>query len=312
MKARLGEALDAGAIGMSTGLFYQPAAAAPPEEVEALAALLAPAGAIYTTHMRDEADRVLDSLDETFAVGRRTGTPVVVSHHKCVGRDNFGRTSETLPKLEAAMRELKVGLDAYPYHASSTVLRPAMVEFSEKVLVTWSVPHPEVAGRDLADIAAEWSLSTVAAAERLQPAGAIYFSMNEADVRRVLAFPHTMIGSDGLPHDTHPHPRLWGSFPRVLGHYAREVGLFTLEEAVRKMTSLSAAQFGLKGRGRLEPGCAADLVVFDPDTVIDRATFEKPAVPSEGILMTLVAGTPVWQGGRSTGARPGRALRRGR
>jgi N-acyl-D-amino-acid deacylase len=135
--------------------------------------------------------------------------------------------------------------------------------------------------------------------------------MDEADLQRILAFPSAMIGSDGLPHDAHPHPRLWGTFPRVLGRYAREVGLFPLEEAVRKMTSLPAAEFGLKNRGRLAPGLAADLVVFDPATVIDRATFERPTEAAAGIEMVLVGGTPVWRDGRATGALPGRALRRG-
>ncbi|MBX6367530.1 MAG: D-aminoacylase [Rhodospirillales bacterium] len=310
MKTKLGEALDAGAVGMSSGLFYAPASAAPPAELESLAALLRPAGALYTTHMRDEGDHVLDSLDETFALGANAGVPVVVSHHKVTGRGNFGRTTETLPRIAAAQARQHVGLDAYPYPASSTVLRPVMVERAEKTLVTWSVPHPEATGRDLAELAREWGVTIEAAIERLQPAGAIYFMMDEADVRRVLAFPSTMIGSDGLPHDAHPHPRLWGTFPRVLGHYSREVGLFPLEEAVRKMTSLPAAEFGLRDRGRLAPGFAADLVVFDPSTVIDRATFEAPATPSAGIELVLVAGTPVWRDGRPTGSRPGRVLRR--
>jgi N-acyl-D-amino-acid deacylase len=310
MKTRLGEALDAGAVGMSSGLFYAPANAAPSAELETLAELLRPAGAVYTTHMRDEGDHVLDSLDETFAVGAKAGIPVVVSHHKVTGRKNFGRMKETLPKITEAQSRQHVGLDAYPYPAGSTVLRPMMVERAEKTLITWSVPHPEASGRDLAELAKEWGLPVGKAAEKLQPAGAIYFMMDEADVRRVLAFPSTMIGSDGLPHDAHPHPRLWGTFPRILGHYVREVGLFPLEEAVRKMTSLPAAEFGLKTRGRLASGLAADLVVFDPATVIDRATFEHPTEPSAGIEMVLVAGTPVWRGGRETGARPGRALRR--
>jgi N-acyl-D-amino-acid deacylase len=310
MRTRLGEALDAGAVGMSSGLFYAPANAAPPAEIEALAELLRPAGALYTTHMRDEADHVLDSLDETFAVGAKAGIPVVVSHHKVVGKSNFGRTAETLPKIAAAQARQHVGLDAYPYPASSTVLRPVMVARAVRTLITWSVPHPEASGRDLAELAREWGLSLEDAAEKLQPAGAIYFQMDEADVRRVLAFPSTMIGSDGLPHDAKPHPRLWGTFPRVLGRYVREVGLFPLEEAVRKMTSLPAAEFGLAGRGRLAAGLAADLVVFDPATVIDRASFEEPTTPSAGIETVLVAGTPVWDQGRATGARPGRALHR--
>src|SRR3984893_8678301 len=251
MQQRLAEALGAGAIGMSSGLYYAPAAHAPSSEIEALAKLLRPAGAIYTTHMRDEAEHVLDSLDETFGVGRAAQIPVVISHHKTTGLANFGRTAETLPKIAAAMRGQEIGLDAYPYVASSTVLRTDRLEEATRVLITWSKAMPEQAGRELTEIAREWGGELREAAERLQPAGAIYWMMDEADVRRVLAFEHTMIGSDGLPHDIHPHPRLWGTFPRVLGHYCREERLFPLAEAVRKMTGLPATRFGLAGRGRL-------------------------------------------------------------
>jgi N-acyl-D-amino-acid deacylase len=310
MRARLQEALDAGAIGMSTGLFYAPAFHAPPAEIEALAKLLRPAGALYTTHMRDEAEHVLDSLDESFAVGKAARVPVVISHHKTTGVANFGRTAETLPKIEAAMQGQEVGLDVYPYIASSTVLRTQRIEDALKVLITWSKGAPEQAGRELSDIARDWGVDILGAAARLQPAGAIYWMMDEADVQRVLAFEHSMIGSDGLPHDSHPHPRLWGTFPRVLGHYSRELGLFGLEEAVRKMTGLSAARFGLAGRGVVREGAYADLTVFDPATVIDRATFADPMQPAAGIAHVLVNGRPVWSAGKATGDRPGRALRR--
>ena len=229
MGERLQEALDAGAIGMSTGLYYAPAFKAPPAEIEALAARLRPVGALYTTHMRDEAEHVLDSLEESFAVGRTAGAPVVISHHKTTGVANFGRTAETLPKIAAAMAGQEIGLDAYPYIASSTVLRRERIEDALKVLITWSKAAPEQAGRELDAIARDWDVDIDTAVARLQPAGAIYWMMDEADVRRVLAFEPTMIGSDGLPHDVHPHPRLWGTFPRVLGHYCREVGLFSLE-----------------------------------------------------------------------------------
>lgn len=312
MAERLREALDAGAIGMSTGLFYAPAFHALPAEIEALARLLRPAGALYTTHMRDETEHVLDSLDESFHVGESAGVPVVISHHKVTGMRNFGGTAETLPKIAAAMRRQQIGLDAYPYIASSTVLRTARIEEALRVMVTWSKPHPEQAGRDLADVARDWGVSVLDAASRLQPAGAIYWMMDEDDVRRVLAFDETMIGSDGLPHDVHPHPRLWGTFPRVLGHYCREVGLFGLEKAVHKMTGLSAARFGLAGRGIVRPGAYADLCVFDPDTVIDRATFAEPTLPAAGIDHVFVNGSPVWSEGKPTGERPGRALRRQR
>jgi N-acyl-D-amino-acid deacylase len=310
MRAALAEALAAGAIGLSSGLWYAPAHAAPPSEIVALAKDVSAAGALYTTHMRDEADHVLDSLEESFAVGREAAVPVVISHHKVAGTANFGRTRETLPLIAAAIAAQPAGLDAYPYAASSTVLRAEDVRTSQKVLITWSKRHPEMAGRDLAAIARQWGVSDLEAAERLQPAGAIAFKMHEDDVRRVLAFEHTMIGSDGLPHDAHPHPRLWGTFARVLGHYCREEKLFPLEEAVRRMTGLPAARFGLAGRGRLAPGAYADVTVFDPATVIDRATFTQPKTPAAGIHLVLVNGQAVWRDGAATGARPGRALRR--
>ena len=310
MGERLQEALDAGAVGLSSGLAYAPASGAPATEIQALAGLLQPAGALYTTHMRNEGSAVMDSLEESFAAGRAAGVPVVISHHKTVGRENFGRTAETLPMIASAIARQQAGLDAYPYIASSTVLSASQAERALKVLVTWSKSVPEQAGRELAAIAADWGVSQKEAVERLQPAGAVYWMMDEADVQRVLRFEHTMIGSDGLPHDTHPHPRLWGAFPRVLGHYCRELGLFSLEEAVRRMTGLSAARFGLSGRGILAAGAYADITGFDPETVADQATFEAPATPAAGIEHVFVNGRPVWSEGKPTGERPGRALRR--
>jgi N-acyl-D-amino-acid deacylase len=260
--------------------------------------------------MRNEAEHVLDSLDESFAAGRAAHAPVVISHHKTTGVANFGRTAETLPKIAAAMQRQEVGLDVYPYIASSTVLRTERIDEALKVLITWSKAMPEMAGRELADIAAEWGVGLGEAARRLQPAGAIYWMMDEADVQRVLAFAASMVGSDGLPHDVHPHPRLWGTFPRVLGHYSRELGLFDLETAVHKMTGLSAARFGLTGRGTIAEGACADICVFDPATVIDRATFAEPTLPAAGIDHVFVNGRLVWTDGKPTGNRPGRALRR--
>lgn len=310
MRAALQEALDAGAIGLSTGLDYQPAAAAPTEEIQALAALLKPAGAIHTTHMRSEGDHVIEAMDEAFAIGRSADVPVVISHFKVHGKANFGRSAETLAKFDGQRTHQPLALDAYPYSASSTVLKSQEVGEAPKVMITWSTPHPEMTGRLLADVAVEWGCSQEDAARKLQPAGAVYFAMDEADVRRILSYPHTMIGSDGLPHDAHPHPRLWGTFPRVLGHYAREVGLFPMQEAVRRMTSLPAERFGLTGRGRLKQNYAADLVLFDPKTVKDRATFEDPKQFSAGIAAVWVNGKSVWRDGETTSARPGRALRR--
>jgi N-acyl-D-amino-acid deacylase len=238
--------------------------------------------------------------------------PVQISHHKCAGRQNHGRSRETLAKIDSVRASQPVGLDAYPYVAASTILDPMYIKDATRTLIAWSRARPETAGRDLAEVAAEMGCSLAEASDRLQPAGAVYFMMAEEDVRRILAYPHTMIGSDGSPHDDHPHPRLWGAFPRVVGHYVREVGLFSLEEAVRRMTSLPAAQFGLRDRGVLRPGAFADLVLFDPDTVADRSTFDRPVQPAAGIELVMANGRVVWRDGAATGERPGRALRLGR
>jgi len=310
MREMVREALGAGAIGVSTGLYYEPACAAPTEEVIEICRPLADSGGLYCTHMRDEGDRVLESLEETFRVGREVGVPVVVSHHKVVGLPNHGRSRETLPIIAERMQAQAIGLDCYPYCASSTILSASRVAVASNVLVTWSKPHPEYAGMPLAEIVRAMGVPRDEAIERLRPAGAIYFSMDEADVRRILAFDRTMVGSDGLPHDAAPHPRLWGTFPRVLGHYSRELGLFPLETAVHKMTGLTAQTFGLKDRGVVREGAFADLTLFDPGTVGEAATFAQPIAPARGIEAVIVNGAVVWRGGKATGARPGRVLRR--
>jgi N-acyl-D-amino-acid deacylase len=184
------------------------------------------------------------------------------------------------------------------------------VPLSRTVRIAWSKSRPDLAGLDLTEAAARLGLTVDAAIDALQPAGAIYFSMDEDDVRRILAHPDTMIGSDGLPHDVHPHPRLWGTFPRVLGRYARDEGLFPLTDAVHRMTGLTAARFGLRDRGTLAPGRYADLVLFDPATIIDRATFDDPTTPADGIRLVVCNGRAVWTDGAPTGARPGRVIRR--
>jgi len=310
MRDLLDRSLAEGAIGMSSGLFYAPAAAATTDEVAEVAAPLGRWGGIYTAHMRDEADQVLASLDETFAIGRRAGARVVVSHHKCSGRSNFGRMRETLPKIDAASRDQDISFDVYPYIAGSTILRKEMLARADKVLITWSDKVADVGGRDLADIAREWGVTLEGAVDRLQPAGAIYFMMDESDMRAALSHPSAMVGSDGLPFDTFPHPRLWGTFPRVLGHYSRDLKLFPLEDAVRRMTSLPAQKFGLSGRGTLEAGNYADICVFNADTVIDTADFSAPISPSRGIELVLANGIPVWRDGTVAGGRAGRTLLR--
>lgn len=310
MRTLLQECLAAGAIGFSTGLWYKTNAGADIDEVVALAELLTDVGGVYTTHMRDEHDGVLDSLRETFETGARAQVPVVISHHKCAGPRNWGRSTETLALIDSAISRQEVALDAYPYVAGSTVLEPYLVDPEIRISVSWSVPYPEMAGRDLADIAGEWGCSQQEAAKRLRPAGGIYFQMDEADMRRILSYGPTMIGSDGLPHDTHPHPRLWGTFPRVLGHFSRDERLFDLEEAVHKMTGLSARNFNLKDRGVVAEGAFADLVVFDANEIIDRATFAEPTRPAAGIDCVMVNGTVAWADGAAGSGRSGRFLRR--
>ena len=307
MRELADEALAAGAIGVSTGLYYEPASAAPTEEVVDVCRPLAQRNGLYVTHMRDEGANVLSSLEETFRIGREIGVPVVISHHKVAGSPNHGRSKETLPLIEARMKSQPIGLDCYPYCASSTILSASRAAVATKTLVTWSKPHPEVAGMDLDSIKAEFRLGI----DQLLPAGAIYFSMDENDVQRILSFEHTMIGSDGLPHDAAPHPRLWGTFARVLGHYARGLGLFPLETAVHKMTGLTAKTFGLKDRGVLRTGMAADVTIFDAGEIDERATFARPIQPAKGVETVIVNGEIVWRDGKPTGARPGKVLARG-
>jgi N-acyl-D-amino-acid deacylase len=311
MRTELRDALAQGALGLSSGLQYASAFAAPTEEVMALAEPLAEFGGLYATHMRTEFAGVLDAMDEAFRIGRHARVPVAVSHLKCAGPDNWGRSGEVLHALEQEGREHDVGCDAYPYTAGSSMLDLAQVTDRIEITITWSEPHPEVGGRSLQEIAREWDVSLLDAAERLCPAGAIYHSMSEDDVRRILRHPATVIGSDGLPNDPKPHPRLWGTFPRVLGHYARDVGLFPLTVAVHKMTALPARKFGLGNRGVVRKGFAADLVLFDADTVRDVATFTDPQRAAVGIHAVWVNGVLASRDQVPTGARGGRFLSRG-
>jgi len=310
MAALLRQGMEDGALGLSSGVFYATGSAADVDELAHLAGIAGEYGGVYTTHIRQEMDAVIASLDEAFTTARRGRVPLVVSHHKCAGPANWGRTVETLAHIDAARDTQPIGLDAYPYTAGSTVLRTDLVDGVIDVLVTWSEPHPQMSGRYLADIAREWNCTQHAACERLQPGGACYFQMREDDVQRVLSYPPTMIGSDGLPHDAHPHPRLWGAFPRVLGHYARDLALFPLEIAVHKMTGLSARRFGFEERGELREGYHADVTVFDPLTVADLATFEHPTQPARGIECVIVNGAVGYAREDAPTERAGRFLRR--
>lgn len=311
MRTQLCEALDCGALGLSTGLAYLSANAASTSEVIALAQPLAAAGAVYTTHMRTEAEGILDAMNEAFAIGRETRVPVIVSHLKCAGIANWGRSGEVLNALDAARIAQPAGCDCYPYAAGSSTLDLRQVDPRVEITITWSTPHPEVAGQSLDRIAELWNVTQIEAAQRLRPAGAIYHSISEQDMRHILAHPATMIGSDGLPNDPRPHPRLWGTFPRVLGRYSREEKLIPLAEAIHKMTGMPAQRFGLAQRGLIREGFAADLVLFDPGKIIDTATFADPIRPAEGIMNVWVNGILSYTAAGATGNRAGRFLPRG-
>ncbi|PND34145.1 N-acyl-D-glutamate deacylase [Achromobacter pulmonis] len=310
MERMLEAALEAGAVGFSTGLAYQPGGAAQPPELEGLARVAAARGAMHTSHIRNEGDEVEAAVEEVLSVGRSTGCATVLSHHKCMLPRNWGKSRATLANIDRARAEgVDVALDIYPYPGSSTILIPERADLIDDIRITWSTPHPECGGRYLSDIAAQWGCDKTTAARRLCPAGAIYFAMDEAEVQRIFRHERCMVGSDGLPNDAHPHPRLWGSFTRVLGRYVREARLLTLEEAVAKMTALPARVFGLTGRGQLTEGAWADIVVFDADTVEDRATWEAPTLASAGVEQVLVNGRQVHPP-LAGQPRPGRILRR--
>ncbi|WP_265102112.1 N-acyl-D-amino-acid deacylase family protein [Sphingomonas hengshuiensis] len=313
MRDLLARSLAEGAAGFSTGLAYPASRQATTEEVIAIGQPLAAANGLYVTHLRDEGGKVVESIEEALAIGRAIGCPVVVSHLKCTLHENFGRSVETLACIDAAVDRQPVDFDVYPYAASSTALLVELLRDDLPVQVTWSLAEPAMAGRMLADIAREWGVDQRIAAGRLLPAGAVYYSMDEQDVRRILAHPRSMIGSDGLPHDVRPHPRLWGTFPRVLGHYARDAGLFTLEAAVAKMTGLPAQVFGLVDRGVLRVGAFADLALFDRARIIDRATFADPIRKADGVVEVWVNGHSTYAGEQDgVHASAGRLLRRDR
>ncbi|MEW6297166.1 MAG: D-aminoacylase [Thermodesulfobacteriota bacterium] len=332
MHAWLQEGLDAGAVGLSTGLIYEPGRYARTEEIIALARTVAEAGGLYTTHMRNEAGGLLDAVREALRVGEEGGVPVQISHHKASGKDNWGRVRDSLRLLEEARtRGLDVTADQYPYTSGSTVLS-AIVQNNalneqgvhggvgrvepHNVRFASTPRHPEYEGKTLHELSEQFGLPAEAGARRVleqEGLGAVVIveTMDEGDVRTVLRHPTTMIGSDGIPSSgANPHPRLYGTFPRVLGRYARVEGLLSLEEAVYRMTGFPATKFRLRDRGFVRPGSYADLVLFDPATIIDTATYAAPRQYPAGIHHVFVNGVQVVRDGRHTGARPGRAVRR--
>lgn len=308
MRALMEEAMQAGAFGMSTGTFYPPAAHAPTEEIVQVGAPIRARGGLYATHLRDEADHIVPAMQEALDIGQALDCLVVFSHHKLAGEKNHGRSAETLAMLDRAALKQPVCLDCHPYPATSTMLRLDRVRISRRTMITWSKGYPEAKGRDFADVMRELGLDEEETFEKLSPAGAIYFLIDERDVRRIMSHPLAMVGSDGLPFDPHPHPRQWGTFTNVLRTLVREQALLSLEEAVHKMTGLAARNYDIAERGLLRPGYYADLVLFDPERVTDRATFDAPIQVSQGIQGVWVNGRRVWQDGAAGTERPGKVL----
>ncbi|WDI43748.1 N-acyl-D-amino-acid deacylase family protein [Bremerella sp. P1] len=309
MQKELEKAMAEGSIGLSTGLAYKNAFAATTDEVSQLARVAAKYGGIYATHMRDEFDGILEALEESITIGSEAKLPIVISHLKCAGPKNWGRSGEVLAAIESSHYHDHLYMDCYPYNAGSSNLDLNQVDEQVDILITRSDPHPEQVQKLLAQIAQEWGVSQREAAQRLMPAGAVYFSIDEQDMRAILGHEKVMIGSDGLPCDPHPHPRLFGTFPRVLGKYSREEALFPLRGAIHKMTGLPASIFNLRDRGELKSGYFADIVVFDPIEIRDVATFESPNQKSIGIEYVLVNGVITFRHGHTTGERAGRYIR---
>ncbi len=358
MKALAKEAMEQGALGLSTGLFYVPGNYTPTEEVIELAKVAGQMGGIHTSHMRDEAANVLKSVEETIAIGERGGLPTQVTHHKIIGKGNWGRSTDTLRVIaEARARGVDVTIDQYPYTASSTGLVALLPQWSQeggqrelvkrlndaatrvkiKAAVIENIKFDRgggdpkniaiarcgwdqsLEGKNLAEItaargrtvtienAAETALEIVAKGS----VSAIFHAINEDDLVRILKDPLTMIASDGgveIPKQGVPHPRSYGTFARVLGVYVREKRVLSLEDAIRKMTSLPAARLGLQGRGVLRPGMKADIAVFDPAHIIDRATFADPHQYAEGVSYVIVNGVVVLDDSKMTETRPGQVL----
>jgi N-acyl-D-amino-acid deacylase len=355
MKNEVRLEMQAGAFGLSTGLIYAPNVYAGTDEIAALARCAAEAGGIYTSHIRGEADTVLEAVDEAIEIGKRADIPVEISHLKAEFHPNWPKMSIILEKIEKArLAGLDVTADMYPYTACNTslsALLPPWVHvggknallhrlrnemdrarlrqdlsavavhdqpgYWERTFISSCPQRPDFDGRHLQDLAAELGLSPENAVmdiliEVASTVEMIQFLMSDENVEMGLRSPNVMIGSDAEGRSAEgplsvgkPHPRNYGTFPRVLGHYAREKKLFSLEEAVYKMIGLPAKKLHLHQRGLLKPGFFADVVIFDPETVIDRATFTEPHQYPAGIPYVFVNGEVVIREGVHTQSRPG-------
>jgi N-acyl-D-amino-acid deacylase len=339
MSQFLSEDLLAGALGLATGLEYDPGIFSTTEEVIALAKVAAGQGGRYISHVRSEDRWLVEAIDEIIEIGRAANIPVQVSHIKLAMASLWGRAPEILAKLDAARSEgIDISADIYPYEywqSGMMVLLPnrditdrAEVEFALAEIAppdgfwfTQFDPRPEFVGKTLTEVAGILGtdpvtafMSLIAESEAMsEETGSradmiIGTSMHGDDIELLMTWPHTNICSDGSLSDL--HPRGIGTFPRILGRYVREQSLMTLEEAIHKMTGLSAQHMGFKNRGVIKPGAAADFVLFDPDTIIDNATPQNPSAPNTGIDTVWVNGRIVFQNNQETGRRPGRFIAR--
>ncbi len=323
MRAAVAEAMEQGACGFSTGLIYRPGRWSNTDEVVELAHEAAAYDGLYATHMRNEGDKLLQAVEETLTIAREAGVAAHISHHKSAGKANWGKVRDSLALVDQAKSKgQKVTLDVYPYTAGSgrmveyfkldnvdrafaEVIRiancPAFREFEGKML-------PDIAkerGEDIAD-----TVRYILTAPKGDRTICIHFVIDEADIEANLRYPTMMVGSDGIPTlNGKPHPRLFGTFPRVLGEYVRKRGVLTLEDAVKRMTSISADTFGLKDRGCIAEGAHADLVLFDPGTVVDTATYDEPKQEPKGVALVVVNGEIAYQNGQHTGVGAGQMLR---
>ncbi|RLC58204.1 MAG: D-aminoacylase [Chloroflexi bacterium] len=320
MREHVREGMAAGAVGLSTGLIYPPGRFAETEEIVECAKESAAQGGLYVSHIRDEGERLMEAVEEAVRIGAEAGLPAQISHHKASGEKNWGRTQDSISYIEERRATGQdVTFDVYPYTAASTVLSAFIAQpegADPDTVLLASVPgRPELEGKTLREAAEELDLpvddATTAILREAPGAVAVFFTMDEADVQRVVAHEQSMIGSDGIPTPGgKPHPRLYGTFPRVLQKYVREERLLTLEEGVRKMTSFPARRFKLGRRGELREGWAADIVVFDAAAITDVATYDEPRQYPAGIDCVIVNGIVAAENGSQTERHAGTLVRR--
>jgi N-acyl-D-aspartate/D-glutamate deacylase/CubicO group peptidase (beta-lactamase class C family) len=329
MESLIDREMRDGAIGLSSGLEYEVGSYASTEEVIALARVAARHGGFYISHIRDEADRTIEAVKEAIAIGERARLPVQITHIKLGTVGVWGRAAEVAAIIDAARkRGIEVTADIYPYLAWSSNLKvlvpnkqwtdPASVKEAlddvgggRNVQVTRLPKFPQYVGKRLDEIAKAEGISEVDLYIRIVQdgdAGVIGHTMSEPDMRTFLRQPWAMVASDGGINVS--HPRGAGTFPRVLGRFVRDENWLTLPDAIRKMTSMPAARIGLRDRGVIRTGMKADLVLFDPATIIDRSTFEQPRLRARGVHRVWVNGEAVWTGDSPEGPRPGRVLQR--